>query len=156
MQPSASLRLCLLCALPLPEENTKVGTFSQDSFDLKCILDVHHLRKPATIHHPDHIEAKSRSTLMIPSLRHPFPRRTRHLPLLSPVHRPERPAKALRNPRLHLDERNQTSLGANALDDKIDVTVPGTKPPLENTPPARYQPLLRYPLASPAKLLLRC
>jgi hypothetical protein len=138
------------------EENTKVGAFSQDSSDLKCILDVHYLGKPGTIHDPNHIEAKIRPTFTIPPVRHPFPRRTHHLPLLPPVHCPERPAKTLRNPRLHLDERNQTSLGANALDDKIDVTVPGTKPPLENAPPARNQPLLRYPLASPAKLLLRC
>lgn len=156
MRPSASLRLCLLCALPCPEENTKVGSFSQDSSDLKCILDVHYLGKAATTYHPNHIEAKLRPTFTIPSLRQPFARRMNHLPLLPPVNCAERPAKTLRNPRLHLDERNQASLGATALDDKIDVTVPGTKPPLENAPPTRNQPLLRYPLASPAKLLLRC
>jgi hypothetical protein len=138
----------------LPEENTKGPQFSQDSSYLKGILDVYHLRLPGAIENAD--DVKSEVAAGGPLARHPIPRRTRHFPLLSPVHGAKRPAIPRGHSRLDLDERNQESRIIRALDNEIYIAVTTPESPLDNSPASLDQPLLCDPLASFSKLLPCC
>ena len=104
------------------------------------------LDRSLAIGHADYIEAKGGRWPRL--TRHPIPRRTSHFSLFFPVHGTERAAIAGGNSSLHLDERNDASLSAHALDDEIDVTMATSKSPLYNAPALSDQPLLCDPLAS--------
>ena len=111
------------------------------------------LRAPGLINHAHHIEAERISSNSMPG--HPIPRRSSHLPLLSPMYRRKRATEPGRNPRLYLDKSNQASLGANLLHNEVDVPVATSKPPLNNTPPPLNKPELGNPLAPLTKYLTR-
>jgi hypothetical protein len=109
---------------------------------------------PLTVDHSDYIESKGAPWTSL--ARHPIAGGVSHFTLLLPVDRTERATIIGRESRLDLDERDDASLSACALDDEIDVPMTTAESPLYNVPAIPDQPLLCDPLASLPKQLLCC
>ncbi len=82
---------------------------------------------------PDHIEPEGVSRPL--KARHPDLCGSAQLPLLSPVHSSDRPAKSVRLPRLHFDERDRaTRVLLLTSRNEIDVAMPVAESMLGDVP----------------------
>lgn len=112
------------------------------------------LSGPLAVDDPYHIEPEVASGGVWP--RHPIACGTSHFPPFAPVNRAKGTAIPGRHTGLDLDERDEASLSAHALDDEIDVPMTASESPLYDSPALSDQPLLCDPLASPPQLLPCC
>ena len=99
----------------------------------ESVLDVLHTDLLLFEDHSDHIEPEGVSRPL--KTRHPDLCGSAQLALLSPVHSSDRPAKGVRLPRLHFDERDRaTRVVLLTSRNEIDVTMPVAESMLGDVP----------------------
>lgn len=100
---------------------------------------MHHLGLRSAEDHAHNIEPVNRPRPV--EAAHPVTSRLGHLPLLPPVNSAQRTAVGSGDPSLYFDEGDHPALTvARELNDQIDITMPASKPPVDDSPASRGEP----------------
>ena len=100
---------------------------------------MHHLGLRSAEDHANNIEPVHRPRPV--KAAHPVTSRLGHLPLLTPVDSAQRTAVGSGDSSLYFDEGDHPSLiVARELSDQIDITMPASKSPVDDSPASRREP----------------